>query len=438
MYRVNNDLQGDIRPGGRVRHLIYSIVSVLLWHGSSADAMSLEHMIGMAMQNPAIHVQLAGERAAKADADRAEWQYYPTPSVSIEQVLTHPSDPSYGGDGAVAILRLQQPVWTGGRLSAGKERAAFNVQASRAASEESRQQLALQVVQSYGDWLSAHLKTEVHEKSQATHVQLRERVLRRIAEGISAESDLTLVDARMGLLGSEIALARTQGEHALVRLGELTGETITTEALIRDLAAPRALPDDLNILLEEARRIHPAVRKAEFQARMQKSQIEERRADLMPEFYLRGEQQLGNFAEGRASAESRVFLGAASRFGAGLSTLSAIESVEANYQAALAEVEVKQRALDELLRVDMALFRSIQKRSRALEVSMKAAQGVSDSYDRQFLSGRRSWLDVMNAARELAQTEAQWVESRASEVVVTWRLTILAHGLSGLMREERS
>lgn len=55
---------------------------------------------------------------------------------------------------------------------------------------------------------------------------------------------------------------------------------------------------------------------------------------------------------------------------------------------------------------------------------------MTPSYDRQFLAGRKSCLDVMNAARELAQTESQLADLQSTQVVVTWRLTILTRGVA--------
>lgn len=52
------------------------------------------------------------------------------------------------------------------------------------------------------------------------------------------------------------------------------------------------------------------------------------------------------------------------------------------------------------------------------------------SYDRQFLAGRKSWLDVMNAAHERAQTESPRADLQSTQVVVTWRLASLTRGVA--------
>ena len=77
-------------------------------------------------------------------------------------------------------------------------------------------------------------------------------------------------------------------------------------------------------------------------------------------------------------------------------------------------------------------------RSQALaatNASLQATEEVSASYDRQFLAGRKSWLDVMNAARELAQTESQWADLKATQVVLTWRLAAYTRGIAAVTEE---
>ena len=51
------------------------------------------------------------------------------------------------------------------------------------------------------------------------------------------------------------------------------------------------------------------------------------------------------------------------------------------------------------------------------------------SYTRQYLSGRRSWLDVMNAAREVVQTDLQKADVTAMIIADGRKLQLWAYGL---------
>ena len=413
----------SLKPWARC--LVLSLASL------AAGAQVLEPLITEAVSaHPATQSAQSQQASARAGLASARWQYWPTPSVLVETAGTSATDSAYQGDQRVATLRLQQPLWTGGRLSAGLSRADAGLAYSQASLHEVRQQLALRVVQAYGDWLAAQFKTASHLKTRAIHEELQARVKRRVEQGISAESDLVLTDVRLQSLAAELSIARLQQDTALARLGQLLGRPVLGDELA--VAAPRPVDPAWLSQLEGVLAAQPAVQKAQAQARLQEAGVAERRAELSPEVYLRAERQYGNYAIRNAVPENRLFVGLSTRLGAGLSTLTNVEAAQAQQQAALADVQVQRRAAAEQLLADHAQASSSDPRLAALEASLKAAQAVCLSYDRQFLAGRKSWLDVMNAQRELAQTELALVDLQASQVVVTWRLALNTLGLEAV------
>ena len=394
----------------------------------------LERLMALALaSHPSAQSQRAQLQSAQSGLDSARWQFYPTPSIAVEQAHTASTDPSYRGDNRVATLRLQQPLYTGGRLSASMDKAKASLEIGQSALEEVEQQLGLRVVQAYGEWMSAHLKTQAQEKSVSTHIRLSEQVKRRISVGISADSDLVLAMARLESVHAESQASRTQGEMALARLNQLLGSPVDITNLTALLAPARELPSDSQVLLAQALEKSPAIQKAKAQARVQEAVVLERRAELSPEVYLRLERQYGNFNLPNSSPENRLFFGLSSRFGAGLSSLTNVEAARTQHQAALAEIEVQSRNVAEQVLTDQALALSSARRLQAVQAALNANADVSASYDRQFLAGRKTWIDVMNAARELTQTEMQLADLQASLVAVSWRLAIYTLGIASLI-----
>ncbi len=419
------------------------LCAAILFAGSlPAQAQRLEQLINSALaSHPSAQGQRALVQSAAASVDSANWQFYPTPSVSIESANASATDRLYQGDNRVSTVRLQQPLWTGGRLTAGMDKAAAGLVASQASLEEVRLQLGLRVIQAYGDWLSAYLKTLANEKSLATHLRLRDQVNRRLSEGASAQSDLTLAVTRLESISADVTAARAQTEVALARLGQLLGGPVDGALLAQAVAAPREYANagrtGVQALLEMALSINPSVAKTQAQARVQEAVISERRADLSPELFARIERQYGNYNYPNGAPENRLFVGLNSRFGAGLSTLSNIEAARTQYAAALTEIEAQSRTVSEQVLSDYAQAVSTASRTVSIQMSLKAAADVSTSYDRQFLAGRKSWLDVMNAARELAQTETQLADLQSTLVVVTWRLSAYTRGIDAVSGERK-
>lgn len=383
--------------------------------------------------HPAAQSAQQQQAAARAGLAGARWQYWPTPSVSVENAQTGAADSSYRGDATVSVLRLQQPLWNGGRLAAGVARAEAGVAAGQATLDEVRLQLALRVVQAYGDWLGAHLKTLANERSQAAHQGLQVRVQRRIEQGVSAESDGVLAVQRLQALGADLALSRSQQAIALARLGQLIGQAPDVAALVADQALPGPLSADLTELLAQARTASPALQKARAQTQALAAALAERRAEWAPEVYLRLERQYGNASVRSGGSDSRLFIGLSSRPGAGLSALSGIETARAQVDAAAADEQAQARALAEQLMADHALAASAEARLAALQGSLQSATEVGQAYDRQFLAGRKTWLDVMNAARELTQTELALADTLAARMVARWRLALSVRGLGPVL-----
>lgn len=382
--------------------------------------------------HPTTQSQRALVASAAAGVESARWQFYPTPSVSLENATTSGADPSYQGDNRVATLRLQQPLYSGGRLTAGADKAQASLDQSQAALEESRLQLSLRVVQAYGEWLSAHLKVQASQKNEDSHNRLLRQVQRRIDEGVSAESDRVLALGRLDAVRAEVTAAQVQGDMALARLGQLLGRPIAGDALTRTVATPRPVSAQTAALLEQALGQSAAVQKAQSLVRVQEATVVERRADLLPEIYLRAERQYGNFNFTNGAPVNRLFVGVSSRLGAGLSGLSNVAAARSQLEAALAEVQVQTRNLNEQVLADHAQFTATERRLASVQASLRSAQSVSESFDRQFLAGRKTWLDVMNAARELAQTEAQIADLLSTQVVVSWRLSFYTQGIEAV------
>jgi adhesin transport system outer membrane protein len=384
-----------------------------------------------------MQVQSAQQQVAEQDLQGARLQFLPTPAIAVEKARVSDSDIAYAGDSTVSTLSLQQPLWSGGRLLAGVHKAKADVRSNRAAVEEARLQLAIQVVQTYGDFFAAQLKADAQQKSLATHQRLQTQVQRRIEQGASADSDLTLAMTRLNSVASDNAVSQAQRDIAVIKLTQLLGQPLTADALGMLVVAPRPLNADIAAMLLQAQSLNPSVQKLQAQADAQTSVIAERRANLSPEIYMRAERQYGNFADSNTESENRLLLGLSSQFGAGFSSISTIKSAKWQRQAALAQVEEQKLAVSEQVLADYALATSLTQRLSQLSDSLTAAGQVSASYDRQFLAGRKTWIDVMNAARERAQIEIQLAELRASLLVASWRLAMVTQGVNVVISDQK-
>jgi outer membrane protein, adhesin transport system len=327
---------------------------------------------------------------------------------------------------------LQQPLWTGGQLTAGLNKAKAGVISSNAALEDARMQIALRVVQSYSDWLSAYQKIQLYDKNMQTYVHLNDMVKRRVEQGASSESDLVLVVSRLQSLAGDTAVAKAQMNTALGQLEQLLNRHLDSTLLGISIAAPKQFNDGLPVLLDQALLVNPAIQKYKAQALVQEALIDASKANLSPQVYVRAEEQFGNISYQNAGNDGRVFLGVTSSFGAGLSTLTAIDSAKAQYQAALADVETQNRTVNAQVIADFSMASSSDMRLSALKQSQQASEDIFNSYDRQFLAGKRTWQDTLNAVRDLINVGTQVADTQSSQLASTWRLSIYSQGVESV------
>lgn len=387
---------------------------------------SLQRLLTSALaSHPSIRAQQALVGAAAAGVEAARWQYFPTPSLSVQSAGSAASDPNYRGDRSVTVLALSQPLWTWGRLEAGVDKASAQHDAALAGRNEARLSLALRLLQSYGEWQGAHARQQAYVQGLQQHQRLRQQVQRRVDEGQAAASDLTLADGRLATMRADLAQATLQEAVARERLAVLAGEPLSQPALASEPAAPHASLGQLAVLLERAQAVSPAMARLYGQQRAQQAVVAELQARLKPELAARLENQHGNFSVAGAPQQTRIFVALNTQLGAGLSSVAAVTEALQRQQSLLAEIEAQRRTLAEQLVADHVLLVGAVARRDDLQRAIAASDGVLQSWDRQYLGGRKTWQDLMNAAREQVQARAQLSEFDAACLVASWRLGLL-------------
>ena len=236
--------------------------------------------------------QRSQRAVAAAEMDYARQQFYPTPSVSIEQVSAGQRDPSYLQNATVKVFRLQQPLWTNGRLTAGVAKAQASAEMAEQSYDDVRQQLALRVLQAWADGYGAELKQHALQTSLATHERLQAQVSRRVADGASAQTERVLTDGRLAQTRAQLQAVAVQAQTARMRLEQLSGAPVG--AALVAAPEPELQVSDAAQALELAQQRSPAVRRLAAVVRMQEADVAERKGDLLPEVYARAEYQMGS------------------------------------------------------------------------------------------------------------------------------------------------
>lgn len=386
---------------------------------ANRGALNLQGLVGVAVDGyPSILSKRAEVVGARSDVDSARWQYFPTPSTQVRQ------DTGTGGN--TTVVALQQPLWAGGRLDAGLDLAQAKARSAEVAVTEAQFSLAVRVVTSYQSWLQAKGRTSAMAKSVAMLEGYAERMRRRIEGGVSADVDRELVASRVAQAKGDLTAAKASERVAMGQLAQLVGMPLGAgdlacmgEADVGDLG-------ELNELIEQGVRRFPSLRRMDADIEAAGHEVAVRRSSVWPTLVVRGEYQHADATSSlyKDSNERRVLLALDYAPGAGLSATSAIGAAEARAAGARLGRDAVRRDLVDRMGNDYEDLASGRQRKQELLRTMRAAAEVLASYDRLFVAGKRGWLDVLNAARELTQVEISLADIEAQIVATGFRLRL--------------
>jgi adhesin transport system outer membrane protein len=92
--------------------------------------------------------------------------------------------------------------------------------------------------------------------------------------------------------------------------------------------------------------------------------------------------------------------------------------------------------LQELITVEHRTLESMRDRTQAYARALKGAKSVAQSWDRQYVAGKKSWQEVMNAAREVTQSQVQLIEMEGQASTAAWRFAILTRGVDWIVQKK--
>lgn len=361
-------------------------------------------------QSPPVLAGLAELAALQSDVRVAEWQRYP--NLSAEILATTGGSNVADPDGLAVNLALEQPIWAGGGIDSQIDAARFSRDVGFNALREVRFNIFLAIIQFYFDALRAAERVRVLDAGIEQHSALVARIERRVMQEVSPLADLTLARSRLTQLQVERTTAIELGENALVRISEFVGAPIGPPVL-PDPAITYGLPAE-QVAMADMMACAPALDRARSEIDVAEAEVRTTRSDLFPRVLLQLSQN--EITGSRAAIVLRA------QTGNGLSRLAAVDSAEARVDQAMAQLGQTDREARTRLSVDYVQLRSSLQREEAGRLAAHAASDLLASYQRQFVAGRRSWLDVLNAAREETNALASASDAQVQAMAAATRI----------------
>jgi outer membrane protein, adhesin transport system len=362
------------------------------------------------------HPALASKRASAAGAQHelegARWQRFPTPTIETGRAT----------DGGVnnTTLRLDQPLWTGGRITAGIEAAKSRLDAAEATVAEGRNEMALQVISAWAEayrqqMRQAHAITGVNE-----HVKLLKMITRRTDQEVSPPVDRDFAHSRLLQSMNDLSLVTQSLNIALTKLTQLAGQPVLKVGVPVSVALPAAKDQAIS----EAMAYSPTLMRIGYEEQAAASDVDSKRASLMPQVSFRVERVSGGLTAASSYTDNRALVVLTAQPGAGLSAASGVDAAQAKKEAIRLSREALAREVTEQVLLDWDDLVASKQRLANSQQSRNISLSVFESYTRQYVAGRKSWIDVLNAMRESTQSDLALADATAQVAAATQRLKI--------------
>ena len=272
--------------------LFFSVLCLQSFDSAYAQAFSVERFLATVVSNhPAVMAARAEAQAADAEVTGA-WQQFlpelqattakPTNRETNSTLVTQPK----------STLAIEQKLWTGGKLTASLELAEMAQKAAQAKLNEARLSIALTAIESLQAFRSAAERLRVTDQTMERLSRFESMMARRVASGVSAPIDATLVRSRMLQAQVDKSNAEAAKRVAISRLEQLSlGAEVAWASLnVHNLGEGLQVKLPANPafawqVLEGQIEQHPSVIRFNAEARMARARQDVLSADRFPVVY---------------------------------------------------------------------------------------------------------------------------------------------------------
>jgi len=331
------------------------------------------------------------------------WQMGPTFSLSTNR-------DSFGT--RTLTTRIQQPLFTGGRIINGIKESRAKRDIAEAELALTEQQAISKIASAYLDLGKLQFKKRNSEANTNEHKRLFNLIDRRYKAGISSLNDVTTARVRLKQAESELSQINSQLSVASNFLSELLGRPLNSSTQL-DLNLrsnyTRTLSDTEFLALNAS----PAVLSQRFKMTASEAKSAIDRSNLLPQVFLRHE-KYDRSSVNNASITEQTFVVLEYQLGGGPSSAYAWQASVSQQQSASSMLASTERDVRNNVAKFWNQYQSGLNQVNLIKEQEQAANEVVESFLRQYAIGKKTWLDVLNSQRESYQTRNSLVDTQAA------------------------
>lgn len=376
--------------------------------------MNFEDLISKAVNHhPSIQMSQEAFKMSEEELNSAKWQYFPTPSV----------DYSNSSKNNEVVAKLEQPLWTGGKLDSQYDIALSSKAEAGYTLEESKYRLVeriLNLLQAYSQGKSAEISLkEGYDRLSEFTVMID----KRIEAGISSQSDEVLLNSRLIQIKSDLINAKSKKTLALKQLSLLVGENI--ESI--DFSLDKFNFDNIqsSVLIDDMAKFHPTLKKMDEQLKGSIHQVSKEESALYPTLSLIAEHKQGDvYTENNNASDNAVYLSLKATTGAGLSLFSNVEKAKLNTKRLKSEKDSKQQELTDSFIIDYNNMMLAKEKLANQKLNQQFSGEVFEANKKLFIAGKKQWLDLVNSSKELMDISVSYRDTKELYNILKYKIAL--------------
>jgi adhesin transport system outer membrane protein len=252
-------------------------------------------------------------------------------------------------------------------------------------------------------------------------------ITRRFEAGIASGADRDLAISRLMQAKADLDSQSSIEKSSLTTISQLSGQSVERSDLIEKVAKPVAIPKRQDGIFQ-ALAASVTIQRLKYEAEAAEHEAKEIRAQALPQVSLQAQRQIGNTYVPGYPGYDLYGLVVSYAPGGGFSSIAATSAAFERAKSSTMQVEVSRRDLSDRLNAEYNEYEFSQLKKESFQRSADLSSDISASYDRQYLVGKKSWLDLMNAIRERAQTRVSLADADGGLLGSSYRLAIYING----------
>lgn len=402
--------------------------------GSSADAMTLQEAVSLAVStNPEVGQVSNDRRAIDQELRQGRALYYPQVDLRVASGVelsensttlsdTHPDTSSRTLWRKEASLTLSQLIFDGFFADSEVERQTSRSKSAAHRVQESAEFVGLDAVEAYLEVLRHRERVELAENNVTVHRQRLQQVQARAQAGGGNIADVRQAEAR--LANAESGLVQAQGnlrdaEALFIRVVGQGPETLEEPAIPAD-----ALPADVEAAVNSAIENSPTVAFARQDVKTAEADVKQQEASLYPDIRLELSGSANDNVDGRTNSEFDASAMVVLRYNLyrGGADTARIREFKWRLAEAIDAMHTNERKVSEDARVSWNAIETSHSNVGILQQQVTANERTRDVYKQQFEIGQRGLLDLLDADNELYLANDSLITATYAEVFANFRL----------------